>query len=73
MLLSTKKDTPVIWRVLSGLYNGRFVFYNTEVCHILALTSTYINIHTVIVFANLLLLELMGGFLVHVYRQDSKF
>ncbi|CAE5966600.1 unnamed protein product [Arabidopsis arenosa] len=31
MLLSTKKDTPVIWRVLSGLYNGRFVFYNTEV------------------------------------------
>ncbi|KAL1193823.1 DnaJ protein ERDJ3A [Cardamine amara subsp. amara] len=31
MLLSTKKDTPVIWRVLSGLYNGRFVFYSTEV------------------------------------------
>jgi len=31
LLLSTKKDTPVIWRVLSGLYNGRFVFYNTEV------------------------------------------
>ncbi|KFK38283.1 hypothetical protein AALP_AA3G094200 [Arabis alpina] len=31
MLLSTKKDAPVIWRVLSGLYNGRFVFYNTEV------------------------------------------
>ena len=36
MLLSTKKDTPVIWRVLSGLYIGRFVFYNTEVRYILS-------------------------------------
>lgn len=39
MLLSTKKDTPVIWRVLSGLYNGRFVFYNTEVCYIFGFES----------------------------------
>ncbi|CAN8260003.1 unnamed protein product [Cochlearia groenlandica] len=31
MLLSTKKDTPVIWRVLSGMYNGRFLFFNSEV------------------------------------------
>lgn len=31
MLLSSKKDTPVIWRVLSGLYRKRFVFYDTEV------------------------------------------
>ncbi|XP_010543215.1 PREDICTED: dnaJ protein ERDJ3A [Tarenaya hassleriana] len=31
MLLSTKKDTPVIWRVLSGLYSGRFNFYDSEV------------------------------------------
>lgn len=47
MLLSTKKDTPVIWRVLSGLYNGRFVFYNAEVYYyILALTSTYTNVLT---------------------------
>ncbi|KAM7263164.1 hypothetical protein ACFE04_000847 [Oxalis oulophora] len=31
LLLSTKKDTPVIWRVLSGLYYDRFVFYDTQV------------------------------------------
>lgn len=31
MLLSTKKDTPVIWRVLSGLYRKRFIFYNVVV------------------------------------------
>ncbi|XP_039060527.1 dnaJ protein ERDJ3A-like isoform X2 [Hibiscus syriacus] len=31
MLLSTKKDTPVIWRVLSGLYYKRFTFYDAEV------------------------------------------
>ncbi|KAL8197646.1 hypothetical protein R6Q57_024351 [Mikania cordata] len=31
MLLSTKKDTPVIWRALSGLYLKRFVFYDTQV------------------------------------------
>lgn len=31
MLLSTKKDTPVIWRVLSGLYRNRFSFFDAEV------------------------------------------
>lgn len=31
MLLSAKKETPVIWRVLSGLYRGRFIFYDVEV------------------------------------------
>lgn len=31
MLLSTKKNTPVIWRALSGLYHKRFAFYNAEV------------------------------------------
>ncbi|CAH9142171.1 unnamed protein product [Cuscuta epithymum] len=31
MLLSTKTDTPVIWRVLSGLYRKRFIFYDVEV------------------------------------------
>lgn len=31
MLLSTKKDTPVIWRALSGMYRKRFVFYDTQV------------------------------------------
>ncbi|CDP06457.1 unnamed protein product [Coffea canephora] len=31
MLLSTKRDTPVIWRVLSGLYHKSFVFYDAEV------------------------------------------
>ncbi|CAL5351521.1 unnamed protein product [Camellia sinensis] len=31
LLLSTKKDTPVIWCVLSGLYRKRFVFYDAEV------------------------------------------
>ncbi|GMP85941.1 hypothetical protein CsSME_00038914 [Camellia sinensis var. sinensis] len=33
LLLTTKKDTPVIWRVLSGLYHKRFVFYDVEVFH----------------------------------------
>ena len=33
MLLSKKKDTPVIWRVLSGLYRNRFSFYDAEVCY----------------------------------------
>ncbi|KAK1421713.1 hypothetical protein QVD17_24265 [Tagetes erecta] len=31
MLLSSKKDTPVIWRALSGLYRKRFVFYDTQI------------------------------------------
>lgn len=31
MLLSTKKETPVMWRVLSGLYHKRFIFYDAEV------------------------------------------
>ncbi|KAF7143302.1 hypothetical protein RHSIM_Rhsim05G0219200 [Rhododendron simsii] len=31
MLLSTKKDTPVIWRVLSGLYHKRVAFYDSQV------------------------------------------
>lgn len=31
LLLSTKKDTPVIWRVLSGLYHNRFNFNDAEV------------------------------------------
>lgn len=31
ILLSTKKDTPVIWRVLSGLYRKRITFSDVEV------------------------------------------
>ncbi|XP_047330256.1 dnaJ protein ERDJ3A [Impatiens glandulifera] len=31
LLLSTKKDTPIIWRVLSGLYQKRFIFYDAEI------------------------------------------
>ncbi|GER55786.1 chaperone protein dnaJ [Striga asiatica] len=31
LLLSTKKNTPVIWRALSGLYRKRFIFYDAEV------------------------------------------
>lgn len=31
LLVSTKKDTPVIWRVLSGLYRDRIVFYDVQV------------------------------------------
>ncbi|XP_020235708.1 dnaJ protein ERDJ3A [Cajanus cajan] len=31
LLLSTKKDTPVIWRVLSGLYHNRITFSDAEV------------------------------------------
>ncbi|CAI8612767.1 unnamed protein product [Vicia faba] len=31
LLLSTKKDTPVIWRVISGLYRKRFTFSDVQV------------------------------------------
>ncbi|KAJ8550735.1 hypothetical protein K7X08_000105 [Anisodus acutangulus] len=31
MLLSTKKDTPIIWCALSGLYQNRFAFYDAQV------------------------------------------
>ncbi|KAL6987845.1 hypothetical protein U1Q18_013591, partial [Sarracenia purpurea var. burkii] len=31
MLLSKKKDTPVIWHVLSGLYHNRFAFFDAGV------------------------------------------
>ncbi|KAK1431680.1 hypothetical protein QVD17_08221 [Tagetes erecta] len=31
MLLSSKKDTPVIWHALSGLYRKRFVFYDAHI------------------------------------------
>ncbi|KAJ6425241.1 hypothetical protein OIU84_025921 [Salix udensis] len=31
LLLSTKKDTPVIWRALSGLFHKRFIFNDVEV------------------------------------------
>ncbi|XP_031739426.1 dnaJ protein ERDJ3A isoform X2 [Cucumis sativus] len=33
MLLSTKKETPVIWRVLSGLFRKQFNFYDAEVTY----------------------------------------
>jgi hypothetical protein len=32
LLLSTKKNTPVIWRVLSGLYRKRIAFSDVQVC-----------------------------------------
>ncbi|PIN19860.1 Protein-disulfide reductase [Handroanthus impetiginosus] len=31
LLLSSKKNTPVIWHALSGLYRKRFIFYDVEV------------------------------------------
>ncbi|GAV73578.1 DnaJ domain-containing protein [Cephalotus follicularis] len=31
LLLSTKRNTPAIWRVLSGLYHKSFIFYDAEV------------------------------------------
>lgn len=31
LLISTKKETPSIWRVLSGLFNRRIIFYNAVV------------------------------------------
>lgn len=31
LLLSTKKDTPVIWRAISGFYHKRFAFFDTQV------------------------------------------
>ncbi|XP_030537262.1 dnaJ protein ERDJ3A [Rhodamnia argentea] len=31
MLLTSKKDTPAIWRALSGLYHKRFNFYDLQV------------------------------------------
>ncbi|XP_072998252.1 dnaJ protein ERDJ3A [Typha latifolia] len=31
LLLSTKKDTPVMWRTVSGLYYKKFIFYDAKV------------------------------------------
>lgn len=31
ILFSSKKDTPAIWRALSGLYHKRFNFYDLQV------------------------------------------
>ncbi|GMH10212.1 hypothetical protein Nepgr_012053 [Nepenthes gracilis] len=31
MLLSSKKNTPAIWRTLSGLYHKRFIFYDAQI------------------------------------------
>lgn len=44
MLLSTKKDTPVIWRALSGLYRKRFVFYDTQVQDVSDLTAKKLGV-----------------------------
>lgn len=41
MLLSTKKDTPVIWRALSGLYHKSFVFYDAEVATAMLYFTSY--------------------------------
>jgi len=39
LLLSTKKDTPVIWRALSGLFRKRFFFYDAQVWCFLLCTA----------------------------------
>ncbi|KAG0453532.1 hypothetical protein HPP92_024836 [Vanilla planifolia] len=31
LLLSSRKDTPIMWRAISGLYRKRFVFFDAEV------------------------------------------
>ncbi|KQK22151.1 dnaJ protein ERDJ3A isoform X1 [Brachypodium distachyon] len=31
LLLSTKKDTPVMWRAVSGMFRNRLIFYDAEV------------------------------------------
>ncbi|GJN08175.1 hypothetical protein PR202_ga26068 [Eleusine coracana subsp. coracana] len=31
LLLSTKKDTPVMWRAVSGMFRNRLLFYDAEV------------------------------------------
>ncbi|XP_020585841.1 dnaJ protein ERDJ3A isoform X2 [Phalaenopsis equestris] len=31
LLLTTKKETPVMWRAISGMYRKRFAFYDAEV------------------------------------------
>lgn len=41
LLLSTKKDTPVMWRALSGLYHKRFAFYDAEVSQIFAVAPPF--------------------------------
>jgi hypothetical protein len=31
LLLSTKKDTPAMWRAVSGMFRNRLIFYDAEV------------------------------------------
>ncbi|KAJ3682844.1 hypothetical protein LUZ60_013071 [Juncus effusus] len=31
LLLSTKRDTPLMWRVITGLFRNRFLFYDAQV------------------------------------------
>ncbi|KAH1039962.1 hypothetical protein J1N35_041705 [Gossypium stocksii] len=44
ILLSTKKDTPVIWRALSGLYHKRFSFYDAEVHDVSELAAKQLGV-----------------------------
>lgn len=45
LLLSTKKNTPVIWRALSGLYNKRFLFYDAEVLNHKKIHGKFVTLH----------------------------
>jgi hypothetical protein len=60
MLLSTKKDTPIIWRVLSGLYHKRFIFYDAEVCYGCLLARLFISSFFVCLCIGLSLYPLMN-------------
>ena len=45
LLLSTKKDTPVIWRVLSGLYYNRIALSDAEVCQCWTLNTLFYSFY----------------------------
>ncbi|KAG8096395.1 hypothetical protein GUJ93_ZPchr0013g35416 [Zizania palustris] len=34
LLLSAKKDTPAMWRAVSGMFHSRLIFYDAEVMHL---------------------------------------
>ncbi|KAK4771296.1 hypothetical protein SAY87_031828 [Trapa incisa] len=46
LLLSTKKETPILWRALSGLCHKRFNFYDTQVHDISELAVNKLGVNS---------------------------
>lgn len=57
LLLSSKKDTPAMWRAISGMFRNRIIFYDAEVsnlicccyCYCCTINNCYENTYVVLV------------------------